>query len=352
MKFTKDDNRGITLISLIITVIVLLILAGVSLSMVIGDNSVLTQAMNAREKHAESAAYEEVLLAFGSCQSDYLVERAAYAGKNKSDYFTKDKINEYLSGKGEIIEDFVYVDGEDTTVKYKSNNGETYNLVMKANAKSNNTNNNTVTRADWNITDDGTLGLFKGTVPSNGILEIPAEVDGIKVKKIELTEAEGRELFGIHYPNTWPVLFNAAANNSTEYYNTEVKKIIIPNGVTEIGAAAFCNMENLEIVEISDTVTKIGDYAFSGCKNLKEVIIPENNNYIGKYSFYECTALENVYIKAKSDIGYQTKCFYKTEGEPINFYFKDNAGFRSLTAGEHYNTANLSPNYDWTYPVE
>ena len=41
----------------------------------------------------------------------------------KSDYFTKDKINEYLSGKGEIIEDFVYVDGEDTTIQAEGDKG-------------------------------------------------------------------------------------------------------------------------------------------------------------------------------------------------------------------------------------
>ena len=42
------NNKGITLVSLVITIIVMLILAGVSLSMVLGDGSVLDQAKNAR----------------------------------------------------------------------------------------------------------------------------------------------------------------------------------------------------------------------------------------------------------------------------------------------------------------
>ena len=46
MKRTKE-KRGITLIALIITIIVLLILAGVTISMVVGDNGVLTQAQKA-----------------------------------------------------------------------------------------------------------------------------------------------------------------------------------------------------------------------------------------------------------------------------------------------------------------
>ena len=35
---TKTKNRGITLISLVVTVIILLILAGISISMIVGDN--------------------------------------------------------------------------------------------------------------------------------------------------------------------------------------------------------------------------------------------------------------------------------------------------------------------------
>ena len=44
MKNNLLKNRGITLVSLVITIIVMLILAGVSLSMVTGDSSVLKQA--------------------------------------------------------------------------------------------------------------------------------------------------------------------------------------------------------------------------------------------------------------------------------------------------------------------
>ena len=43
----QKNNTGITLVSLVITIIVMLILAGVSLSMIMGDNSVLKQASKA-----------------------------------------------------------------------------------------------------------------------------------------------------------------------------------------------------------------------------------------------------------------------------------------------------------------
>ena len=53
------NNRGITLVSLVITIIVMLILAGVSLSMVVGDNSVLKQASKATISKKLSEIKEE-----------------------------------------------------------------------------------------------------------------------------------------------------------------------------------------------------------------------------------------------------------------------------------------------------
>ena len=41
------NQKGITLIALVITIIVLLILAGVSIAMLTGNNGILTQATNA-----------------------------------------------------------------------------------------------------------------------------------------------------------------------------------------------------------------------------------------------------------------------------------------------------------------
>ena len=42
------NNKGITLIALVVTIIVLLILAGVSIAMLTGDNGILTQGKNAK----------------------------------------------------------------------------------------------------------------------------------------------------------------------------------------------------------------------------------------------------------------------------------------------------------------
>ena len=56
-------NRGITLIALIITIIVLLILAGISLAMLSGDNSILQRAVDAKEATDEAETQEKIKLA-------------------------------------------------------------------------------------------------------------------------------------------------------------------------------------------------------------------------------------------------------------------------------------------------
>ena len=60
MKKISNQNNGITLIALVITIIVLLILAGVSISMLAGDNGILTNARKAKIA-TEEAQIEEML---------------------------------------------------------------------------------------------------------------------------------------------------------------------------------------------------------------------------------------------------------------------------------------------------
>ena len=59
-KGRKKQEKGITLIALVITIIVLLILAGVTIATLTGDNGILTQAGKAKDKTAEADAIERV----------------------------------------------------------------------------------------------------------------------------------------------------------------------------------------------------------------------------------------------------------------------------------------------------
>ena len=69
------NQKGITLIALVITIIVLLILAGVSIAMLTGDNGILTQTNKAKVAQIEGQVKEEVNLAIQAAKM-YAEEQA------------------------------------------------------------------------------------------------------------------------------------------------------------------------------------------------------------------------------------------------------------------------------------
>lgn len=76
---------------------------------------------------------------------------------------------------------------------------------------------------------------------------------------------------------------------------SELKKVIIPETVTIIGAKAFLNCEGLFKVEIKgNKLNKIGTMAFGKCYSLKEINFVSSINDIGKSAFNECTSLKCV----------------------------------------------------------
>ena len=67
-----NKKKGITLIALVITIILLLILAGVSISMLSGDNSILTKAAEAKENTEKAAEDEQIKLAVNGSFDEYV----------------------------------------------------------------------------------------------------------------------------------------------------------------------------------------------------------------------------------------------------------------------------------------
>jgi hypothetical protein len=71
--------------------------------------------------------------------------------------------------------------------------------------------------------------------------------------------------------------------------------IIIPKGVTSIGAWAFEECINLTSVTIPKSVTSIGGGAFRDCESLTNITIPNSVTSIGGFAFYS-TGITNITI--------------------------------------------------------
>ena len=50
----NKQEKGITLIALVVTIVVLLILAGVSISLVLNNNGIISKAKEAKNRYAEA----------------------------------------------------------------------------------------------------------------------------------------------------------------------------------------------------------------------------------------------------------------------------------------------------------
>ena len=78
--------------------------------------------------------------------------------------------------------------------------------------------------------------------------------------------------------------------------NSQIKSVIIEQGVTSIGGRAFHSCGGLTNVTIPNSVTSIGYYAFNGCSSLTSVTIPDGVTSIGNETFRSCSSLSSVTI--------------------------------------------------------
>ncbi len=92
-------------------------------------------------------------------------------------------------------------------------------------------------------------------------------------------------------------------------YRRIIEKIIIENGITNIGNYAFCSCFKLRDITIPNSVTSIGDGAFIACSNLKNIEMPDSITSIGDRAFQLCMSLES--IKIPNGVTYIGKIFYE-----------------------------------------
>lgn len=70
MKNEMREQRGITLIALVITIIVLIILAGVAINLTLGENGILKKTTSAKEQYKQEAVREEISMALASIKTE------------------------------------------------------------------------------------------------------------------------------------------------------------------------------------------------------------------------------------------------------------------------------------------
>ena len=122
MRKTLEKSKGITLIALIITIIVLLILAGVSLNLLAGNNGILKRATSAVSDHTDAQKKEEVEMAVADLEMKFYSEPQE---KTFFEYLLENygEENPYITSSEGSIEFSKNEDEDIVEIKYVDKNG-------------------------------------------------------------------------------------------------------------------------------------------------------------------------------------------------------------------------------------
>ena len=205
-------SKGITLIALVITIIVLLILAGISIAMLTGENGILTKAANAERETEIVEAKEQAKLDIAEWTATRLKE-----GKEAN--VTNTKIQEILEGKAYV--------GSTTTNKFttKKNGYEIlYSDLYSAITGGNETPGGSDT--EDTATPGVTVTGKNKTYTKNGTAVIPVGfriVEGLDdvSQGLVITDEEGNEFVWI------PVTSESQYVRNTNYNETHVSQRVI-----------------------------------------------------------------------------------------------------------------------------
>ena len=134
-------------------------------------------------------------------------------------------------------------------------------------------------------------GLKNVKMPANIIIEKHAFTGCGRIEKVIISKGSGvmSSYFDSYMATPW---YNTKMNNIS---------IIIEEGITNIGAYAFRDCNNLESIVIPSTVTNIGWYAFDSCYGMRSITLPSSVTKVGYYAFVNCDNLKDVYYYGTKD---------------------------------------------------
>ena len=118
----------------------------------------------------------------------------------------------------------------------------------------------------YHVTKDGMLDAYNG---HESVMTIPAEVNGIKVTSLDTLACQVKAM-------------NA---DKDVHHVAGARKIIFPEGLTEVSEYAFFRLYTLEEIVFSSTITTIGEMAFSDTGRIKNLVIPDHITTIQKAAF-------------------------------------------------------------------
>ena len=255
-------RKGISLIVLVITILVMLILSGVVI-VSLSKNNPVEKAKEATFKQDIKSLIEEYTLYLSNKIAEVpgFNHRTLYANKTSLIYADmdpneKDKtiLDIIKSLKGSKYEDNLeIIQGE---IFYKGKDSKYIKWLNELGVKIYNLDSAEI------IIENGELVSVSPNISGVGTLVIP----------------EGVNTIG-------PKAFYGCKN---------LTSVILPESITEIPASTFAECISLEQITLPSRLTEIKDRTFYNCRNLKEINLPNGVITIGEHAFEKCISLRRV----------------------------------------------------------
>lgn len=151
----------------------------------------------------------------------------------------------------------------------------------------------------WNLTKSGTLTILgKGAMPDfSSVEEQPWSDNNSQIQKIVIGDGVtniGSGAFWNCGALSVEIASSVAVIGNSAFRDSKIISATIPSGVKTIGDDAFRGCKNLSSVTIGEGVETIGQNVFRACTSLASITLPASLGEIGSATFMECTEMKSV----------------------------------------------------------
>ncbi len=148
----------------------------------------------------------------------------------------------------------------------------------------------------YTLTPDGdaTIIRYWGDSPENGILVVPAQLDGHTVTAIGATST-GQGAFRNLRVQTIIVPISVTEILPSAFSGCGASRVELPESVTHIGRGAFSSARLSDGISLPSGISEIEANTFANC-SFSEITIPEGVVSIGANAFQSCVWLKDVFL--------------------------------------------------------
>ena len=320
-------NKGITLIALVITILVLLILAGVTISTLTGENGLLTKAGDAKSQSEISE--EKDIISISAIQAQ---------AENRQGNLEKNNFNEALvaNSKSGNKASIIAEDIGSFTVKFESN--RYYEVNKDGNIRHiENATGEKILKVQCVNSKNEVLGEYEYTIVADKYSKLPPAIDKYESseEKIEGEITENKTIQVLYYlicnDDTTLVFTGLDSNGNITTNENEIASYMVGDGsntygngfkekniksivkipenyrnksILKIGTNAFSKNQNIVDITISDSIINIESNGLSS-SGIRSLVIGKNVKNLGTNAIINCSNLASVTFKndiSKSNI--------------------------------------------------